>query len=141
MAIPLRPDLQVPLGTQLFWQLRYQISTGDFRPGERLPTVRSLAEQLGLAANTVAKAYRELEAAGVVETRGRHGTFVAASADPRQSAADDAARDYVRRVRALGFDADAVARADAPPVFRHQHPAASDRAAAVAFVGGQPQRV
>ena len=45
-------------------------------PGTRLPTVRALAETLGVAANTVARAYRELEHAGVVTTRGRSGTVV-----------------------------------------------------------------
>lgn len=61
-------------------QLRAQIAgrarSGALPVGHRLPTVRALAEELGLAANTVAKAYRALEGDGVVETRGRNGTFV-----------------------------------------------------------------
>lgn len=64
-----------------FEQLRAQIAAraGDGRlpPGTRLPTVRGLAAELGLAANTVARAYRELEADGVVQTRGRAGTVIA----------------------------------------------------------------
>jgi DNA-binding transcriptional regulator YhcF (GntR family) len=87
-----------------------QVDAGTLAPGTRLPPVRRLAEDLGLAANTVARAYRELEAAGVVETRGRHGTVVAAG-DARERAALDAAADYVRRARAVGLDRDdAVAR-------------------------------
>ena len=72
-------------GRPLFDQIRTQIidgvRAGPCRPGTRLPTVRELAGQLGLAVNTVARAYRELEAGGIVETRGRFGTFVA-SGDP-----------------------------------------------------------
>src|SRR6202012_3600876 len=65
----------------LFDQLRNQIieagRAGPLPPGSRLPTVRELAGELGLAVNTVARAYRELETAGIVETRGPFGTFVA----------------------------------------------------------------
>ena len=62
-------------------QLREQITAaavaGSLPAGTKLPTVRALADQLGLAPNTVAKAYRELENAGVIETRGRAGSYVA----------------------------------------------------------------
>jgi len=73
-------------------QVRAQISeqarSGVLPVGYRLPTVRGLAETLGLAANTVAKAYRALEADGVVTTEGRRGTTVSgASADARTAAA------------------------------------------------------
>lgn len=50
--------------------------TGELEPGQKPPTVRQLAIDLGLAANTVARAYRELEADGVISTQGRRGTFV-----------------------------------------------------------------
>jgi DNA-binding transcriptional regulator YhcF (GntR family) len=89
-------------------QLRAQISDqahgGDLPAGYKLPTVRGLAEELGLAANTVAKAYRALEADGVIETRGRHGTFVAAAGDAAQRQAAAAARDYAQRAVRLGLD-------------------------------------
>lgn len=58
------------------------LSSGSLLPGARLPTVRGLAEQLGVAANTVAAAYRSLEEAGVVEGRGRSGTFVKLGDNP-----------------------------------------------------------
>ncbi len=81
---------------------------GRLPPGTRLPTVRELAGQLGLAVNTVARAYRELETAGVVETRGRFGTFVA-RVDPADAAMATAAHTYVSAAKALGIDkADAV---------------------------------
>ncbi|WP_083407709.1 GntR family transcriptional regulator [Mycolicibacterium rutilum] len=91
----------------LFDQLRTQIIDGvrDGRlpPGTRLPTVRELAGQLGLAVNTVARAYRELEAAGIVETRGRFGTFIA-RADPADEAMAAAAHTFVSAAKALGID-------------------------------------
>ena len=72
-------------------------------PGTRLPTVRELAGKLGLAVNTVARAYRELESAGVLETRGRFGTFVA-RVDPADTAMATAAHTFVSAARALGID-------------------------------------
>ncbi|CAJ1498125.1 GntR family transcriptional regulator [[Mycobacterium] burgundiense] len=93
-------------GTPLFDQLRSQIidgiRNGRLAPGTRLPTVRELAGQLGLAVNTVARAYRELEGAGLLETRGRFGTFVA-RADPADAAMAAAARTYAEAARALGM--------------------------------------
>ncbi|PYI40310.1 GntR family transcriptional regulator [Arthrobacter psychrolactophilus] len=62
-------------------QISSLISIGELRPGTRLPTVRSLAADLGVAAGTVARAYKELEAAGRVATNRRQGTVVAQSAD------------------------------------------------------------
>lgn len=94
-------------GGPLFDQLRLQIighiRDGRLTPGTRLPTVRELAGQVNLAVNTVARAYRELEAAGVLETRGRFGTFVARS-DPADVAMAAAANAFVSAARALGVD-------------------------------------
>ena len=75
--------ISVDLGsaTPPYEQIRAQISSliglGTLAPGSRLPTVRSLAADLGIAAGTVARAYRELEQAGLIETRRRNGTVVA----------------------------------------------------------------
>ncbi|CAM5654630.1 GntR family transcriptional regulator OS=Streptomyces glaucescens OX=1907 GN=SGLAU_07635 PE=4 SV=1 [Streptomyces glaucescens] len=74
--------------------------------GYRLPTVRGLAESLGLAANTVAKAYRALETDGVIETRGRGGTFVAAAGPAAERELASAAQAYAERARRLGADRD-----------------------------------
>ncbi|THA22867.1 GntR family transcriptional regulator [Streptomyces sp. A1277] len=94
-------------GTAPYEQLRTQISeqarSGALPVGYRLPTVRGLAEELGLAANTVAKAYRALEADGVIETRGRNGTFIAAAGDTADRNAATAARDYAEHARRLGL--------------------------------------
>lgn len=70
------PASAVPPFEQLRTQVARQAADGTLPAGTRLPTVRQLATDLGLAANTVARAYKELEADGVVETQGRRGTFV-----------------------------------------------------------------
>ena len=94
--------------TAPFEQLREQIAgqarAGVLPVGYRMPTVRGLAETLGLAANTVAKAYRALESDGVIETRGRHGTFIAAAGDAARREAAAAAAGYAQRARRLGLD-------------------------------------
>ena len=77
------------------------VRSGQLPAHTRLPAVRRLAVDLGLAANTVARAYRELEAAGVVETRGRLGTFVVESED-RPDEAREAARAFAVRMGELG---------------------------------------
>ncbi|WNI14890.1 GntR family transcriptional regulator [Actinacidiphila sp. ITFR-21] len=92
---------------QLRGQIAEEARAGRLPVGYKLPTVRGLAEQLGLAANTVAKAYRVLEADGVIETRGRHGTYIAAG-DARSRAVAAAASAYVERTRRLGLDRDAA---------------------------------
>lgn len=86
-------------------QLRAQIASGAVPAGTKLPTVRALADELGLAPNTVARAYRELEMAGVIETRGRAGSFVALSQDAAERALQEAAAEYAARARSLGVDA------------------------------------
>jgi DNA-binding transcriptional regulator YhcF (GntR family) len=97
-------------GTAPYEQLRARIAeqarSGRLPVGYRLPTVRGLAEGLGLAANTVAKAYRALETDGVIETRGRNGTYVAAAGDAAQREAAEAARVYAERAVRLGLSAD-----------------------------------
>ncbi|WKD35415.1 GntR family transcriptional regulator [Streptomyces xanthophaeus] len=97
-------------------QLRAQIAdrarSGKLPAGFKLPTVRGLAEELGLAANTVAKAYRALEADAVIETRGRNGTFIAAAGDAVSREAASAAQAYADRVHRLGLtQAEALATA------------------------------
>ncbi|MFF4104952.1 GntR family transcriptional regulator [Streptomyces sp. NPDC001903] len=100
-------------------QLRAQIAeaarSGELPVGYKLPTVRGLAEELGLAANTVAKAYRALEGDGVIETRGRNGTFVAAAGDGAAREAASAAQAYAERAKRLGlsFDEATAAALDA----------------------------
>jgi DNA-binding transcriptional regulator YhcF (GntR family) len=93
-------------GAPPYEQVRAQISeqarSGALPVGYRLPTVRGLAESLGLAANTVAKAYRALEADGVIETRGRNGTFVAAAGSAAERELAVGAQEFASRARRLG---------------------------------------
>lgn len=91
-------------------QLAGQINDGGLPVGTKLPTVRQLAGDLGLAVNTVARAYRELEEAGLIETRGRSGSFVAAAGDRSREHARQAAQQYARRARSLGLSRDEALR-------------------------------
>jgi DNA-binding transcriptional regulator YhcF (GntR family) len=93
----------VPPYEQLRLQLAEQTRSGELAAGTRLPTVRKLAEDLGLAPNTVARAYRELEADHFIETRGRNGSFVSAQGDAAEKQAQEAARAYADRILKLGI--------------------------------------
>ena len=101
--ITVDPSSSTPPYEQVRLSIAQEIRSGALPPGTRLPTVRRLAEDLGLAPNTVARAFRELEQDQVVETRGRHGTFVAAATDITQRQADAATAEYVERLRRLGM--------------------------------------
>ena len=95
------PASITPPYEQVRAQLAAAIEAGALQPGTRLPTVRALAGELGLAVNTVARAYRELEQSGAVVTRGRSGTVVAD--DDAEHAAKAAAAAYAARARQLGL--------------------------------------
>lgn len=83
MRIDVDPKAPSPPSEQIADQVRYAIACGRLRPGERLPSVRGLAETALVNPNTVAKAYRDLEREGTVETRPGSGVFVAARAGAR----------------------------------------------------------
>ncbi|MFJ9814097.1 GntR family transcriptional regulator [Streptomyces sp. NPDC101151] len=104
----------VPPYEQIRAQLAALITTGRLPEGERLPTVRQLAADLGLAAGTVARAYRELEAASLIRTRRGAGTRVAPlppGAQRRETELVETTRDFVARAQALGFGQDEVLEA------------------------------
>jgi DNA-binding transcriptional regulator YhcF (GntR family) len=113
VILELDPRSAVPPYEQLRQQVTALVVGGALAVGARLPSIRQLANDLGLAGGTVARAYRELEADGVVTTNGRHGTIVAgppsrrASPSPRLLAA---AREFAAEALVAGatFD-DAVA--------------------------------
>lgn len=112
--------LSVDLGAPVppYEQIRAQITTmaasGVLPPGSRLPAIRQLAADLGIAAGTVARAYRELEAAGVIVTRGRHGTHIAKppvlTPDQRADQLHDAAVSYAKLAGQLGADPEETIR-------------------------------
>lgn len=91
----------VPLFEQLRLNIIEQADSGALAPGTRLPAVRSLAGALGVAPHTVARAYKELEAAGVVSTRGRHGTIVCAR-DEAWTSLTAAAAEFASAAKAQG---------------------------------------
>ncbi len=104
-VLPLDPGAADPPYEQLRAQIARRAASGDLPAGTRLPTVRGLAADLDLAANTVARAYKELEADGVVVTEGRRGTFVASTPATADATADAtaAAAAYARTQRRLGL--------------------------------------
>jgi GntR family transcriptional regulator len=109
------PSLGVPIYLQLMEQVKHAIETGALRPGEQLPGIRPLAEELVMNPNTVAKAYRELEHEGVIELRHGAGAFV--SAQPRTKKLAEAVRDAqpvvaatVKRLRARGLTDEEIRR-------------------------------
>src|SRR2546423_7571110 len=106
-----------PLYAQLARAIRFAIATGRLAVGDQLPTVRQLAVNLRINANTVAKVYAELERTGVLETRRGVGTFVREQSSARPMAARRMAS-AEQRLRALGerFFADASALGFSPAV-------------------------
>lgn len=105
------PADSTPPFEQLRRQLIEQIMTRQLPAGTKLPPVRRLAADLGLAAGTVARAYRELEIEGYLVTQGRGGTLVAPNAEPDSETQRRAAAlvaGYVSGMRDLGFATDAI---------------------------------
>jgi GntR family transcriptional regulator len=109
------PSSGVPIYLQLMEQVKHAIETGALRPGEQLPGIRPLAEELVINPNTVAKAYRELEHEGVIELRHGAGAFIAAS--PRSKRLTDNLRagqtlvaSTIERLRARGLADDEIRR-------------------------------
>jgi GntR family transcriptional regulator len=80
--IHISPQDGVPLYLQIVNQVKYLVASGRLAPGEEMPAIRVLAEQLVVNPNTVARAYRELEVAGVVEKRRTAGTYVSGVGSP-----------------------------------------------------------
>lgn len=85
LACFIQPNSGEPIYQQLTRQLKHAVASGSLRPGDQLPTVRDLAEQLVINPNTVARSYRELIALGVLEGTPGSGTFVKASSSPMKS--------------------------------------------------------
>lgn len=81
MKITLDPDSPTPVFQQIIDQIHFQINTGELKPGEKLPSIRTLATDHDLATNTVAKALRQLEFRGLITAQDRSGYLVAGAAD------------------------------------------------------------
>ena len=103
MQIHIASDDGVPIYLQIAKQVKYLVATGRLLPGEEMPPIRVLAEQLLLNPNTVARAYRELEIAGIVEKRRTAGTYV--SQRPSPLAREERLRIVTERVDVLLVEA------------------------------------
>jgi GntR family transcriptional regulator len=114
MLVKPNPSSGVPIYLQLMEQVKHAIETGALRPGEQLPGIRPLAEELVINVNTVAKAYRELEHEGVVELRHGAGAFVSAGSSAKAAnkfrAAHPVAEAAVKKLRAQGLNDEEIRR-------------------------------
>src|SRR5205814_6794657 len=108
------PSSGVPIYLQLMEQVKHGIETGAIRPGEQLPGIRPLAEELVINPNTVAKAYRELEHEGVIELRQGAGAFVSGNARRTKSdtlrAAQTIVANAIERLHARGVTDEEIRR-------------------------------
>src|SRR6266436_3292509 len=107
------PSSGVPIYLQLMEQVKHSIETGALRPGEQLPGIRPLAQELVMNPNTVAKAYRELEHEGVIELRHGAGAFVTRNARAGKlaetlRAAQSLVAGTVERLRARGVSEEEI---------------------------------
>lgn len=117
MAKPLiavDPDLETPPYQQIFEQIRAAIERGELAPATLLPTVRQLAGDLGVAPNTAARAYADLQDAGWLVSEGRRGTRVASSTPAadrraRSGALTDAVARFVDGLRHRGYSRTEIA--------------------------------
>jgi DNA-binding transcriptional regulator YhcF (GntR family) len=117
MTLKLDFYTHIPIHTQIVTQIRHLIATGEFIPGQRLPTLRDLAVELQVNFTTVARAYRTLDVEGLISTQHGRGTFVlgpptaAGSKRLREQSLDALARTFIGEGRHLGFDDPAILRA------------------------------
>ena len=112
-ALRLNPLAGTPLYLQLVEHLKHSIETGAVRPGEQLPSVRKMAEDLLINPNTVVRAYRELESQGIVELRHGSGVFVRESVAARadlMKKAEPIIRSAVDRLESLDLAEDDIRR-------------------------------
>src|ERR1700681_810558 len=115
MLLRPNPSSGVPIYLQLMEQVKHAIETGALRPGEQLPGIRPLAEELVINPNTVAKAYRELEHEGVIELRHGAGAFVSRNAQAQKladklRAGQEVVAAAVERLRTHGLSAEEIRR-------------------------------
>src|SRR6266513_1802888 len=115
MLLKPNPSSGVPIYLQLMEQVKHSVETGALRPGEQLPGIRPLAEELVINPNTVAKAYRELEHEGVIELRHGAGAFVSAGGPAKKEtdtmrASQTAVAATIDRLRGRGLSDDEIRR-------------------------------
>ena len=106
-----------PIYTQIVEQVKQQVVSGELKPGDQLPTVRALALELRVNFNTVARAYRLLDEAGIISTQQGRGTYILDVPPPeqtdklRQQALEALTRDYVNEAFHLGCNREEISKA------------------------------
>jgi GntR family transcriptional regulator len=109
MQIKVDFRIGIPIYEQIMEQIRGQIASGDLKPGDQLPTVRQVAADLRVNFNTVARAYRLLDEAGIISTQHGRGTYilggssVLASEQLRIQALEELTRRYLAQAARLDF--------------------------------------
>jgi GntR family transcriptional regulator len=105
----------IPIYVQIMEQIKHRIASGGLRPGDQLPTVRQMATDLRVNFNTIARAYRLLDEAGIISTQHGRGTYILAespaenSAQLRRQALEELTRHYLESSARLGFPLQEVA--------------------------------
>ncbi|HEY4088156.1 MAG TPA: GntR family transcriptional regulator [Bryobacteraceae bacterium] len=105
MLFRLNASSGVPLYVQLMEQIKHAVETGALRPGDQLPTIRALAQELVMNSNTVVRAYRELEHEGIVELRHGLGAFISSSVSAKSKVmrqAQHVVESAIERLSSLG---------------------------------------
>jgi len=103
-----------PIYTQIVEQVKQQVVSGEIKPGDQLPTVRALALELRVNFNTVARAYRLLDEAGIISTQQGRGTYILEVPPPertdnlRRQALEALTRDYLSEAHRLGCSPDEI---------------------------------
>ncbi|HEX5430533.1 MAG TPA: GntR family transcriptional regulator [Bryobacteraceae bacterium] len=113
MIFRLNPASGAPLYLQLMEQVKHAIGTGALRPGDQLPAIRKLAEDLVMNPNTVVRAYRELEHEGIIELKHGSGAFISASATGKMKITRKVqalAQSAVERLAAAGLTEEEIRR-------------------------------
>ena len=106
-----------PIYTQIVEQVQQQVLSGELKPGDQLPTVRALALELRVNFNTVARAYRLLDEAGIISTQQGRGTYILEVPPPerteklRGQALEALTRDYLNEALRLGCNPDEISQA------------------------------
>lgn len=113
MILRLNQSSGIPLYLQLMEQVKHAVETGALRPGDQLPTMRKLAEDLVMNPNTVARAYRELEHEGIIELKHGSGAFISESTAWKAKVTKKAQavmQSAVERLVASGLSGDEIRR-------------------------------
>ena len=116
MMIELDFRSHIPIYTQLVERVKHLVATGMLQPGDQLPTVRQLAADLRVNFNTIARAYRMLDEAGVISTQQGRGTYVLEPMVPeraarlREAALAELTQSFLREAARMGFEIDEVAQ-------------------------------